>query len=432
MQTIHEFIRSRGTVKKLSSICLLVAGAALMLLPSTACSADDQGGLQNVCSQPSWTMESDQVQLSVTRLGAQMAPVTFYRNDETPVQPYHISPWQGENLDLGYCPVLVPLRGDFFCLPFGGNGTAYQGEQHPPHGETVGSPWSLVGIEKQNGASVLTLELEPAVRKGKVTRQIALVDGENVVYTKATIEGFKGKTTLAHHAILAMPEKPGVIHLSTSPILFGMTCPYPFSNPENGEYQSLAIGAIFDDLSNVPVIFKGQPDADCTSFPSRRGYADLVQTFDAPGKPNTPAWITAVNTENQTLWFALKDPKVMPGRVYWMENHGRYGEPWNGRNSCLGLEDGCTFFDKGIAESISPNIINKQGVPTYVELTGDQPYVVNYIQGVVKVPAGFDKVAEAKFNANGVDFVSTAGQVVTAKLRYEFLFDGKITKTAAE
>jgi cobalt/nickel transport system permease protein len=39
--------------------------------------------------------------------------------------------------------VLRVLRGDFFCLPFGGNATAWHGEKHPLHGETANREWRL-------------------------------------------------------------------------------------------------------------------------------------------------------------------------------------------------------------------------------------------------------------------------------------------------
>ena len=71
-----------------------------------------------VASQPAWELANKQVELAVTELGGHMAPVTFYRKSAEPVQPYYISPWQGEKLKIDE-PVLVPLRGDFFCMPFG-------------------------------------------------------------------------------------------------------------------------------------------------------------------------------------------------------------------------------------------------------------------------------------------------------------------------
>lgn len=379
-----------------------------------------------VHSQPCWVIRNDQVEVAVTKSGAHMAPVTFYRNDTAPIRPYYISPWQDENLDFSDCPILAPLRGDFFCLPFGGDGTPYMGELHPSHGETAVSPWSLRGIDSKGGVTSLELSLDTTIREGTVRRKISLVDGQNATYTQTTILGFKGKTTFAHHAILAMPKEEKSLRISTSPIRFGMTCPHPFGNPDAGECQSLAIGAEFTDLSRVPTLLKDEPVTDCSSFPARRGYADLLQMFDQPGNGNDPAWIAAVNTETRSIWYAFKDQAIMPSRLLWIENHGRHGSPWNGRNSCLGLEDACTFFDTGIAASVAPNVINQRGIPTFVDLNGRDSYTINYIQGVVRVSGDFKQVAQVNFLQGGAEFVSTHGERVIASVRTPFLFDGVV------
>ncbi|XHR27314.1 MAG: phosphoenolpyruvate--protein phosphotransferase [Chthoniobacteraceae bacterium] len=382
---------------------------------------------KEVISQDSWVVRSDQVEVSITRHGAQMAPVTFFRSDAEPVQPYYISPWQGEEVGLSVDGVLTPLRGDFFCLPFGGNDTLYHGEKHPPHGETAGVPWSLVGVQRAPGVTSVNLSVDTTVRKGRIDAQFSLVDGENVVYRRTCIHGFVGKTSFAHHAILSVPDEVGALSISASPFQFGMTCPYVFSNPQNGEYQSLAIGAEFSDLAHVPVIFGDQQDTDCSRFPARRGFADLLQTYDQVDGKQNPAWIAVVNTHSRFLWYALKDPARMPGRVLWMENHGRHGNPWNGRNRCLGVEDGCSFFDKGLAESVAPNIINERGIPTCVELKAESPYVINYIQGVVKVPVGFSRVEKVEFGPGGAVFVSSSGECVSAKVQYDFVFGASLS-----
>ena len=393
---------------------------------ATATAAVPTAETREIRGQNSWLLRNDQVELAVTQQGAQMAPVNFYRTDAAPVSPYYVSPWQGENLPLADVPVLVPLRGDFFCVPFGGNGTPYQGERHPPHGETCGSAWTLAGTTQADGVTTLSLALDTQVRRGRVLRELSLVAGQNVVYSRTLIEGFVGPTSLAHHAVLAMPETAGVVNITVRPFVFGYTAPYRFSDPAKGEYQALAIGAEFTDLAQVPVIFKDQPNADCTVFPARRGFADLLQTFNKPNAAGEPDWIAAVNTQEHWLWFALKNPAVQPGRVFWMENHGRHGSPWNGRNSCLGIEDGCNYFDAGLAESVADNLVNRRGIPTSHVLTGKTPFAVNYIQGVVKVPVGFGKVSSVRFLADAVEFTATTGETVRAPVRAAFVFDGKV------
>ena len=87
---------------------------------------------KTIFGERSWVIGNDQVELAVTMRGGHMAPVTFFRGAEAPVQPYYISPWQGTRTRTGVA-VLDMLRGDFFCMPFGG-GEPYRGENHPAHG----------------------------------------------------------------------------------------------------------------------------------------------------------------------------------------------------------------------------------------------------------------------------------------------------------
>ena len=405
----------------------------IFLMPFTlaaatvAASAADDVKLKTIHSQPSFVIATKDVEIAITRLGAHMAPVTFFRGSAQPVQPYHISPWQDEKPSKMPAPVLVPLRGDFFCLPFGGNSDAVAGEKHPPHGEIVGDAWKTVGSKKTGDVTTVTLGIETKVRKGRVTRELSLVDGQNVVYSRSTIEGFAGRVPLGHHATLAMPEKEGAVRIATSPIRFGLTCPSLFSDPKQREYQALQPGAKWTDLAKVPAAWKDAPDADLTRMPGRYGYADLVQIANEPWeKSNGPAWTAATYPDAGYVWFSLKDPAVLRSTVIWIENHGRHGHPWNGRNNCLGLEDVTAYFADGLAASITENALTREGVETAVALSADRPTSVNYIQGVVKIPAGFENVRTLEFAPDSVTFVSTTGQRVTAPVRHEFIKTGKL------
>ena len=51
---------------------------------------------------------------------------------------------------------------------------------------------------------------------------------------------------------------------------------------------------------------------------------------------------------------------------------------------------------------------------------------MNYIQGAVKIPAGFENVRSLEFAPGAVTFISTTGQRVTAPVRHEFLKTGKL------
>ena len=380
--------------------------------------AAEPAKMETIDAQPSWVLESPQVRLAVTKIGGQMAPVTFLRDSGMPVQPYHVSPWQNEGLKDLPAPVLTALRGDWFCLPFGGNGDAYRQEKHPPHGEVAGAEWSYVDTKHDGGRHTLVLAFEPQARKGKIVKELTLVDGHNAVYSRHIVTGFAGPAPCGHHATLAMPDEPGVFRVSTSPIEFGMTNPSRFSDPTKGEYQALAIAAPFSDLAHVPLLEKGTGDADLTRLPARRGYADLVQVIN---KQDPTAWTCAARTDEGWLWYALKDPKVLRSTLFWIENHGRHGSPWNGRNNCLGLEDVTAFFADGLVASAGQNLLTRRGVPTAIEFTADKPTEIRYIQGVTRVPEGFGKVVTAEYAPGSVTFIDEAGKKATVPVRHEFL-----------
>ncbi len=407
--------------QRVCSACTLV-----LVLVATNSYADEPAR-RVIRSQPSVLLSTPQVELAVTEVGGHMSPVTFFRDSARPFQPYYVSPWQDEKGPAMPVPVLVPLRGDFFCLPFGGNSDGVAGEKHPPHGEIAGAKWNSLGTKKNGPVTTLTLTIDTKVRKGKVTKELSLIDNQNVIYSKHTIEGFAGQVPLGHHATLAMPEKEGTVRLAASPFRYGMTNPGLFSDPKQREYQSLLPGAKWTSLSKVPVAWKGEPDADLTKLPARHGYADLIQLVNESWeKTNGPAWMTATFTDQGYLWFSLKDPAVLSTTVFWIENHGRHGHPWNGRNNCLGLEDVTAHFADGLAASTRENVLSKDGVKTAMELKADQPTTVNYIQGAVAIPDGFEMVKTVEFTPGRVTFVSTTGKKVEAAVQHEFLRSGKL------
>ena len=404
-----------------------VLEAASIQKPAPAKDGRIFGTLRAFHGQPSFVLANKDVEVAVTRLGAHMAPATFFRDTPQAVNPYHISPWQDEARVAMPAPVLVPLRGDFFCLPFGGNTDLINSEKHPPHGEIAGEAWDFIGQRTAGEVTTLALSFSSKARKGKVTKELSLVAGHNVIYSSHTIEGFQGRAPLGHHATLAMPDKEGSVRIATSQLMFGMTCPSLFSDPRQREYQALLPGAKWTDLSKVPAAWKHVPDVDLTRMPAKQGFADLVQVNNQSWeKSGGPAWTTATYDDAGYVWFALKDQGVLHSTVFWMENHGRHGHPWNGRNNCLGLEDVTAHFADGIAPSSQENVLTREGVPTALELTDAKPTVVNYIQGVVRIPPGFENVQSLQFAPGEVTFISTTGKRVPCPVRHEFLRSGKL------
>ncbi len=379
--------------------------------------------LRNIASLPSWTMRSTTVELSLTQLGGHMAPVTFYRNTAKTVRPYYINTWHDKKLKIDD-PVLVPLRGDFFCLPFGDNVEPVDGVQFVGHGEPATGKWTLNDISREGKVSSLIATKRSKLLKGKITKRLQLVDGQNVVYCSHKLEGFDCTTSLGHHATLALPVSPGALLVETSAFELGMTNPTPIDDPASGAYQALEVGKTFDRLDRVPLAWKHQPVGDCSAFPARAGFDDILGIFKKPAA--TPVWIAATNIQDGYLWFALKDPAVLPGTVFWMANRGNRCVPLMGTNTCLGIEDVCAYFAQGLAESQASNRVNRKGFKTAMKLTPETPTTIRYIQGALKVPAAFGRVRKASFEKGKVVFHGQGGRKAVARVTWSFLADGEL------
>lgn len=379
--------------------------------------------IEIIASEPSWIIENDTVRIALTLKGGHMAPVTFFRKSDSPVQPYYVSPWQGEGKSM-QPPVLGPLRGDFFCMPFGGD-SVVKGVAHTTHGEPATGTWSAHSLEQSDALTRITLTMSASILKGRISKSLSLVPGQNTIYIRHVLEGFDARAPLGHHATLAGGDQPDALLLSTSPIQFGQVPPRPAHTFESGgEYNALLAGASFRSLDKVPTVWKEMPFDSCASFPRRRGFCDLVQVYNKP--TGGPAWVTAVNPSQGWLWYALKDPAILPSTLFWMENYGRHADPWRGRNCCLGLEDVCGYFAMGLAASVKKNELNEKGILTAHKLSPLRPTAVNYIQGVTRVPKGFGRVRTARFPEGMATFVGESGKTATAAVDHGFLFSGAI------
>ena len=364
--------------------------------------------------QRSWVLENKNIKLCLTEMGGHMAPVVFMRDSDNPIEPFYINPWADENLNLENEPdVLTPLRGDFFCLPFGGDNSWYD-ETHPAHGETSCSPWTLVPRDKENS---ITLQIVTASRKGSVLKKIELKEGENILYISHTIKGFTGPASLGHHAIFPGGTKK---YISTSPIKFGYTNRYDTENYNGGEYYSLASLGKFQNLEKVPTIWLENEYTDCSVFPSREGFVDILQVFNQPKEDF--AWSAVTVPEEGYLWFSLKDSSILPSTVLWTENRGRHQNPWNGRNVCIGVEDVCSSFADGLSVSAEENFLNKEGIKTCHQIKENSELSVKYIQGVVRIPDGFERVKTILKKDEGIEISSYTGEKVFTKVDTNFLF----------
>jgi len=368
--------------------------------------------LRTVLNQPSWRLASKDVEAFVTAQGGHLSPVTFDRGNRK-IQPYSVAPWAGEKVDRSVPTIVRILRGDFFCMPFGGNDAPYRGEQHPVHGETANAKWRLESLEETNGRTCLNLSLNTRIRRGRVDKRITLIDGHNALYCKHVISGASGLMNIGHHATLKFPDSPGSGVTSTSPFKLGQVFPEPVEDPAQGGYSTLEPGAFFKTLTRVPTITGEQ--ADLSRYPARRGSEDLVQILSDPDVD--VAWTAVTFPKQRYVWFALKDPRVLTGTILWISNGGRHYAPWNGRHlNVMGLEEVTSYFHIGLSASARKNPFTAKGYRTAVQLKPDRPLAVNYIMAVASVPAGFDRVKRIGVRPDKVTLTAGSGRRVAVPL----------------
>jgi len=379
------------------------------------------GAKKMVCGQPSWRLASREVEAFVTETGGHLGPVTFERNGRK-IRPYSVAPWGEESFTPPLPPILQVLRGDFFCLPFGGNAKPYRGEKHPVHGETANARWHFESLEKRQDRTGLHLSLRTKVRPGRVDKRIFLIDGQNSLYCQHVVSGMRGPMNLGHHAMLKFPDEPGSGWLSTSRFVYGQVFPQPFESAAQGGYSCLKPGAEFDSLDAVPM--SNGEKADLSRYPARRGFEDLVILVS--DDKSKLAWTAVAFPQQRFVWFALKDPRVLRETVMWISNGGRHYPPWNGRHvNVMGLEEVTSFFHLGLAASARPNAISAKGYPTCLRLDARKPLVVNYIMGVAKIPAGFDRVVSIQALPGNEEIAlhSASGKRAETPVDLGFVFD---------
>jgi len=372
-----------------------------------------------VCGQSCWRLASREVELFVTETGGHLGPVTFERRGRQ-IQPFSIAPWAEEKIDPSLPPIIQALRGDFFCLPFGGNAKPYRGQKHPAHGETANARWNFESLEHDQGRACLHLSLRTKIRPGRVDKQIFLIEGQNAVYCQHRISGMRGPMNLGHHAMLKFPDDPGSGMISTSRIVHGQVFPEPLESSEQGGYYSLKPGAVFKSITAVPTLQGGK--ADLSRYPARRGFEDLVMLVSDAKVPF--AWTAVAFPKQRFVWFALKDPRVLRETIFWLSNGGRHYPPWNGRHvNVMGLEEVTSFFHPGLAESARSNEITARGFPTFLRLDPQKPLIIAYIMGVARIPEGFDRVASIKRQPGNqaIALRSASGKEVLAPVDLEFL-----------
>lgn len=358
--------------------------------------------------EESHTLDTPELSLAVTRRGGHMAPVTFHL-EKGDVTPYSLSPWLAAQHEDQ--PVLLSvLRGDFLCLPFGGQ------EDGPPHGDPANADWELLSSTENS----LLLAQDASDSGAHVEKQFSVMPGQHAIRIENRISQLDGEWSYGTHPILDLSQLPeGAGRVSTSPMRWLSTFPGFFAVPEAGETQSLKPDTRFEDLREVPLADGGS--VDLSRWPALPGNEELVMMANEPTTEEQPfAWSAMVM--DGYVWYCLKDPRDFPATLLWMSNGGRSQAPWSSRHlGRIGVEEVCSHFSNGVDLS-RQNLLAEEGIPTVRSFKADESVSLRVIQAVAAVPADFDRVLTIlPVDDHSVCLTAESGASVTVALDWKFV-----------
>ncbi len=367
--------------------------------------------------RPSYTMRSDRVELFVSVHGGHFT--ASYGQGKQAIFPYFVAPWWNERPYTEVDPILQGMRGDYFCFPFGASSQPVDGVTYPIHGRTANECWDFVRLEREGRERKLVLAMDLTPDAGIVQKELAIRDGEPVVYTDHSVKGFGGRMPFGNHPNIQCSDQPAAALLDLTPPLAGFTAPFPLGKPESRGYYLLKPGEEFKDLARVPTVYGDT--VDLTRYPMPKGYEDAVLLVSDPQKEF--AFTSLAEREKGFLYFHLKDPRVLAETLLWMPHGGNYNPPFNGRVAAvIGVEEVTGYFFYGRRESMEANPISDRGYPTSLQFDPRKETRVRLISGVVPIAKSFRGVADiVRKNAAEITILGRGGERIDVPCRLDFL-----------
>ena len=377
--------------------------------------------------QRHFTLKTRSVELTVAEVGGMLGPVSFFPDNSSSIRPYAAAPWADAAQPDNVPPVIANMRGDWFCSAFGENVEPSRGHQLPPHGETANRRWRYVEGEQTDSGCWLRLEVELPLQGGRCEATTAIVNDESVIYQIHRLDRLTGPINPGHHATLLFPPHEGSGWLSFSKFMHAQTYVVPTELPQRGGYSRLKPDSVITDLRSVPCV--DGSNTDLSRYPARRGFEDVAIVCADPSAGL--GWSAVTFPEERFVWFAIRNSRQLASTLLWFSNGGRHYPPWNGRHiNVLGIEDATSYFHVGHAASCRRNALADRGVRTCLEPDAEGQLAVPYIQGVARVPAGFDRVAtiQSQPGSGCIVITSEAGPIVVTRCDVDFLRNGSLPK----
>lgn len=316
------------------------------------------------------------------------------------VRPLHKAFWADNPDQLPSQVSLVErqLEGDFFCAPFGGN------PDLPIHGWTANGLWKPVELDTQcdSGSISKRYELDQLVQGARVTKTFSLIEGHPFLYQNHRFTGGHGHIPIAHHAMIRVP---GGARLSFSEKRFGVTPQDPLETDPSRGRSLLSYPQRFDRITQVAA---GQDQSfDISQYPFAREHEDIAVLVE--DSASRLAWSAALAPRDGFLFFAIKDPGVLPQTLLWMSNGGRHYAPWDSKHDCvLGIEEAATSCHRTGGFTSTPDE-GPDGIACGLNLSERGSSDIRYGFGAIPAPPGWSQVSDIRMSADRIMIEDVSG-----------------------
>jgi hypothetical protein len=100
----------------------------------------------------------------------------------------------------------------------------------------------------------------------------------------------------------------------------------------------------------------------------------------------------------------------------------------------MAIEDITAYFHAGLAASSRDNSLNVRGIPTCLRPDAHGRLSISYLQGVARIPADFDCVAdiEGHWRDNSIVLRAASGAAVAVHCHLDFLRTGTLPGLALQ
>ncbi|HUP03240.1 MAG TPA: hypothetical protein VMU19_04590 [Bryobacteraceae bacterium] len=352
-----------------------------------------------VYNRPVYFISNDKLEVSLVKQGGSMLRILL-QGDSDGLSPY------GNPEMVPQVPANRKLQGTmvghFVCIDGFGNPSPEERRAGlNMHGEAYLQPWKLVSAEKQGATTTVKFTVNLPLREENFTRQLQMVDGENIIYVDSELESqvaFDRTANWGEHPFLFSP----FIEPEKTVVDMGGTRSKTRTYPGGRGGGRIPFTQGTDFTWPMAPGTDGKP-VDVRVVPSGVAWSAHTTTLmDPAGKYG---WVTIMNTGRHYLLGYVFRREEFP----WVQNYMQYStDGWMGR----GLEFATQPFDLPHRDMVE---LGKMfDTPVYRWLPAKSKIGSRFLLFWVKSPEGMTHVDSVRLE-NGKLIVEdkAAGKTIT-------------------